>query len=485
MDPQSRLFLEETWKAFEHAGYGFDQMSGTKCGVFVGCVQGDYVNQIREQGMKLNAHVLNGYSTNMLAARISYYLNLSGKNLCIDTACSSSLVAIHEACQSILHGECNMALAGGVYVASSMDMYIMTSKGAMLSKTGRCSVFDGSADGFVPSEAVGCIVLKRLIDAIKDHDSIYGVIKGSAINYDGRTNGITAPSMLSQAALEQEVYEKTGINPKSKKIPFTLMGNPFHLNDEICRMLKACGCDKYQMSLDGMRETHDWFRKPGSFDLTIEKIGCLNRAGIKCVIMSTVSKTNMDEIPDIIDEVVKAKVKVFAFSRYVPTGGEVDTSMTPEEYRKLLEVCDAKYKAYEKAGCETYFNKKDHLWTLYEYETGEFKLPESTEAGMIYGGCNCGNCHITISSNGDIMACRRVTDSKVTNIFEDRLADVWICQLEKYRDYDKFVKCSKCELKAWCRGCPAVANGTSGNFYGADPQCWKTRNEITGEVLSC
>ena len=124
---------------------------------------------------------------------------------------------------------------------------------------------------------------------------------------------------------------------KSKKIPFTLMGNPFHLNDEICRMLKACGCDKYQMSLDGMRETHDWFRKPGSFDLTIEKIGCLNRAGIKSVIMSTVSKTNMDEIPDIIDEVVKAKVKVFAFSRYVPTGGEVDTSMTPEEYRKLLE----------------------------------------------------------------------------------------------------------------------------------------------------
>ena len=102
---------------------------------------------------------------------------------------------------------------------------------------------------------------------------------------------------------------------------------------------------------------------------------------------------------------------------------------------------------------------------------------------MIYGGCNCGKCHITISSNGDIMACRRVTDSKVANIFEDRLADVWICQMEKYRDYDKFVKCSKCELKAWCRGCPAVANGTSGDFYGADPQCWKTRNEITGERL--
>ena len=138
---------------------------------------------------------------------------------------------------------------------------------------------------------------------------------------------------------------------KSKDIPFTLMGNPFHLDDQICRMLKVCGCEKYQMSLDGMRETHDWFRKPGSFDLTLEKVGCLNRAGIKSIIMSTVSKTNRNEIPDIIDEVVKAKVKVFAFSRYVPTGGEVDTSMTPQEYRRLLEICDAKFKAYEAAGC--------------------------------------------------------------------------------------------------------------------------------------
>lgn len=100
-------------------------------------------------------------------------------------------------------------------------------------------------------------------------------------------------------------------------------------------------------------------------------------------------------------------------------------------------------------------------------------------------GCNCGNCHITVSSNGDVMACRRVMDSKVANIFEDRLSDVWICQMEKYREYDKFVKCSKCELKAWCRGCPAVANGANGSFYAADPQCWKTKNEITGEKLTC
>lgn len=272
---------------------------------------------------------------------------------------------------------------------------------------------------------------------------------------------------------------------KYKNIPFTIMGNPFHLTDEVCRMLKVCGCEKYQMSLDGMKDTHDWFRKPGSFEITLEKVKCLNNAGIKSVIMSTVSKNNMQEIPDIIDTVVKANVDIYAFSRYVPTGGEVDTAMTGDEYRKLLEICDAKYKVYKKAGCNTYFNKKDHLWTLYEYEIGDFKLPTDVKKDMIYDGCNCGNCHITISSDGDIMACRRVAGSIVGNIFEDRLADIWICQMEKYRNYDDFSKCSKCELKSWCRGCPAVANGTNGDFYSADPQCWKVKNNITGEYLQC
>jgi radical SAM/SPASM domain protein of ACGX system len=181
----------------------------------------------------------------------------------------------------------------------------------------------------------------------------------------------------------------------------------------------------------------------------------------------------MAEIPGIIDAVVEAGVNVYAFSRYVPSGGDLDASMTPKEYREVLAACDRKFKEYEAAGCETYFNKKDHLWTLYEYETGEFKLPGNMEEGMIYGGCNCGNCHITILPTGDIYACRRVADSKVGNVFDDRLADVWLEGVEKYRCYEKFSKCSQCELLAFCRGCPAVAKGTNGDFYAADPQCWK------------
>ncbi|MBQ9330874.1 MAG: radical SAM/SPASM domain protein, ACGX system, partial [Oscillibacter sp.] len=260
---------------------------------------------------------------------------------------------------------------------------------------------------------------------------------------------------------------------RSKEIPFTILGNPFHLNDQVCRELKWYGCQKYQLSLDGLRETHDWFRKPGSFDCTLEKIGCINRAGIRSVVMTTVSATNRMEVPGILDAAVAAGANIFAFARYVPTGGEVDAGMTPQEYRELLAVCDRKIKAYQAAGCDTYFNKKDHLWTLYEYETGTFQIPEDAEDGMIYGGCNCGNCHITIASNGDVMACRRVAGSRVGNIFEDRLADVWVCEMERFRQYDKFEKCAKCELEPWCRGCPAVANGTSGSFYAADPQCWK------------
>ena len=92
---------------------------------------------------------------------------------------------------------------------------------------------------------------------------------------------------------------------------------------------------------------------------------------------------------------------------------------------------------------------------------------------MIYGGCNCGNCHLTILPSGDVYACRRVQNSRVANVFEDRLADVWVSEMEAYRDYGRFKKCAKCELLAWCRGCPAVASGAHGDFYDADPQCWK------------
>ena len=259
---------------------------------------------------------------------------------------------------------------------------------------------------------------------------------------------------------------------KAKGYKFTLMGNPFHLTDEVCRRLKECGCEKYQMSIDGMRKTHDYFRKPGSFDCTLEKIGVIRKAGIKCAIMSTVSGTNIEEMPDVVDLVVEHKVDIFAFGRYCPTGKDKDTGIEALAYRDFLDKIWNKYEMYKKQGVNTYFNLKDHLWTLYLYEKGIFKIPENTKKDMVYEGCHCGICHMTILPNGDVYACRRF-ESKVGNALKEPLYDIFMTKEEIYRDYDKFEKCSKCELRGFCRGCPAVTYGSTGNFYGADPQCWK------------
>ncbi|WP_225887712.1 SDR family NAD(P)-dependent oxidoreductase [Myxococcus xanthus] len=210
MDPQQRLFLEACWHCIEDAAIRPSSLSDTRCGVFVGCGPTDYGRDLR--GGDLNAQALMGGATSILAARISYLLNLKGPCLAIETACSSSLVAISQACDSLALRNCDLALAGGVNVAFGPAMHIMSSDAGMLSKDGRCFTFDARANGFVPGEGVGVLLLKRLSDAVRDDDPIAGVIRGWGVNQDGKTNGITAPSAKSQAALEREVYRRFGID---------------------------------------------------------------------------------------------------------------------------------------------------------------------------------------------------------------------------------------------------------------------------------
>ena len=229
------------------------------------------------------------------------------------------------------------------------------------------------------------------------------------------------------------------------------------------------------MSIDGMKNTHDYFRKNGSFDTTLEKIKCINDAGIKSVIMTTISGKNKDELLEIIDLVVKNKVNIFAFARYCPTSQEKDVNISPLEYKELLEKVWEKYQEYKDS--TTYFNLKDHLWTLFLYEKGIYKIDKNSNENLIYDGCHCGNSHLTILPNGDVYACRRM-ESKVGNIFENELFEIWISQnMNKYRRYDEFEKCKKCELLRFCRGCPAVSYGATHNMYSADPQCWKELEE--------
>jgi acyl transferase domain-containing protein/enoyl-CoA hydratase/carnithine racemase/acyl carrier protein len=211
MDPQQRLFLQACWHSIEHAGYDARALSGSKCGVFVGCATGHYQQLSRRH--QLSAQGFTGNAMSILAARIAYVLNLQGPCISIDTACSSSLVAIAHACDSLNAGASDVALAGGVYVMAGPEMHIMTSQAGMLSPEGRCYSFDQRANGIVPGEAVGVVVLKRLADAQRDQDMIYGVIQGWGVNQDGKTNGITAPNQESQTRLEQEVYDKYQIDP--------------------------------------------------------------------------------------------------------------------------------------------------------------------------------------------------------------------------------------------------------------------------------
>ncbi|QIC04831.1 SDR family NAD(P)-dependent oxidoreductase [Brevibacillus sp. 7WMA2] len=212
MDPQQRLFLEEAWKALEDAGYAGTGMDGRACGIYVGFNMDYYSELIGEEAP---AQAMWGNAGSVIPARLAYYLNLQGPAVTVDTACSSSLVSIHLACQSLWSRETEMALAGGVFLQPTPGFYISANRAGMLSPKGRCYTFDERADGFVPGEGVGVVVLKRLQDAIADGDHIYGVIRGSGVNQDGTTNGITAPSANSQERLIRHVYDSFCIDPQN------------------------------------------------------------------------------------------------------------------------------------------------------------------------------------------------------------------------------------------------------------------------------
>ncbi|WP_063050878.1 thioester reductase domain-containing protein [Nocardia arthritidis] len=215
MDPQQRLFLEHSWLALEDAAIDPKSLRRTRCGVFAGSPGSDYANLLRNRGAAGSHHMFTGNSPAILPARVAYHLDLTGPCLGLDTACSSALVALHQACRSLASGESELALAGGVAVFVTPEYHLLASSMGMLSPRGRCASFDAGADGFVIAEGVGVVVLKPLAAAERDGDPIHGVIRGIGINHDGRTNGITAPSVRSQTELELAVYRDGGIDPST------------------------------------------------------------------------------------------------------------------------------------------------------------------------------------------------------------------------------------------------------------------------------
>lgn len=234
MDPQQRLFLTTTWKTIEDAGYSPRELAKLKTGLFVGAFNHDYAEILRNNGIT-DAYITTGLSHSIIANRISYIMDFHGPSEVIDTACSSSLVAIHHAVRAIQHGDCDIAIAGGVNALLTPTTYLSASKAGMLSIDGRCKTFDRNANGYVRSEGVAAILLKSLSAAITDNDHIYAVIKGTAINHGGHVNSLTAPNPIAQsdviiAACENGDIDVDTIDYIEAHGTGTALGDPIEIN---------------------------------------------------------------------------------------------------------------------------------------------------------------------------------------------------------------------------------------------------------------
>lgn len=234
MDPQHRILLELAYEAIEDAGLTLDSLAGTNTGVFTS-VYPSRLGYLRQSIEKIDALYLpTGNATCMAANRISYQFDLHGPSIVVDTSCSSSLTALHLACLNIQNKLCDTALVGGVNINLLPSIHHLLADANMLSPDGKCNTFDASANGYVPGEGAGVLVLKPFEKALQDKDRIYGVIIGSSSNQDGKTNGLTAPNGLQQEKLLESIYKQTNIDPNEVAYvechgTGTFLGDPIEL----------------------------------------------------------------------------------------------------------------------------------------------------------------------------------------------------------------------------------------------------------------
>jgi acyl transferase domain-containing protein len=213
MDPQQRLLLQVAWRALEDAGIPAESLVGSSTGVYIGVSHSDY-HGIQQFGRRqIDVHAATGGALSIVANRLSHRLDLRGPSLAIDTACSSSLVALDAACTALLTGECDATMVGGVNLMLTPDVTITFSRAAMLSPDGRCKAFDARANGYVRGEGAGIVILKLLSRALLDRDRIHAVIRGTAVNQDGRTSTITVPSREAQIAMLRQACARANVHP--------------------------------------------------------------------------------------------------------------------------------------------------------------------------------------------------------------------------------------------------------------------------------
>ncbi|MCP3102820.1 phosphopantetheine-binding protein [Myxococcus sp. K15C18031901] len=212
MDPQHRVLFECAWRALEDAGIPFDSVRGSRTGVFVGTSFNDFQRLLARDWERLDGYALLGSTPSFAANRISHAFDLRGPSTCSSVGCASSTTALHEACRSLLLGEVDLALAGGVELMLSPDSSIMLSQAGVLSAAGRCRTLDAQADGYVRGEGAGLVVLKRL-SQVDPTDRVYAVIRGGAVNHNGRNEWVMAPSVEAQADVIRQACERGGVDP--------------------------------------------------------------------------------------------------------------------------------------------------------------------------------------------------------------------------------------------------------------------------------
>ena len=212
IEPQQRLMLETAWEGLERAGYAPAALRGSRTGIFVGVAANEYAHLLSSESIdKIEPYFITGNALNAISGRVAFALGLEGPAVAVDTACSSALVAVHQACQALHSGDCDLALAGGVNVLLSPVTVVAASRARMLSPVGRCKTFDASADGYVRSEGCGILVLKRLSDAVRDGDRVCAVISSSAVNQDGASSGLTVPNGGAQQRLIGAALARAGL----------------------------------------------------------------------------------------------------------------------------------------------------------------------------------------------------------------------------------------------------------------------------------
>ena len=217
LDPQQRLMLETSWRSLEDAGMNPDRLKGSRTGVYAGISNYDYRSQIMAAGETsepaASLYMVSGTSFNTAIGRVAFALDLTGPAMALDTACSSSLVAIHQAVSGLQRGEADLALAGGVHAILSGRLSELRGNAGMLSPDGQCKAFDAAANGYVRGEGCGIVVLKRLREAEADGDRIWGIIRGSAINQDGASPGLTVPNAAAQEQVIAAALQRAGVLP--------------------------------------------------------------------------------------------------------------------------------------------------------------------------------------------------------------------------------------------------------------------------------